>query len=253
MQYFKLFKPSLRRFSTSYNPQIHSLIQRLQANDPNLRGCYINTSKLDAPTTRDLFAAIGQNKFLQNLGLEGANIGDAGLLEVAKCIRLNTRLQELSLFHTGMTSHSSLALASALGESESLSKFLLSNNTFDQKTTNAFKTALCWLIGNCRLNAVGFNNIGRPAAQQLLPVFKSRVNLAYLECSDNQLDDLDALEIAATIETNPELAYVDLSNNQIGKAGAMAIMSAMQGRDASYPLVMNLSGNPISAQRITPR
>lgn len=179
-------------------------------------------NKISNIGAKALAAALQSNATLEEFYLEGNNIGEEGLTELARMLEINKALRKLNLATNcingviGMT-----ALAEALQENQTLRVLSLEGNQIDDKGAEVLADAL--LYNHALTNLYLYlNNIGYVGARALAAALKENRTLLVLGMENNPIGNIGikALQMAKDNRPFPELS-LGLSGNHFGDVVAI--------------------------------
>ena len=223
---------------------------------------------------------------LKELQLAGNMIGPMGGIAIAGALKLNGSLTSLNISSSMIGDRGAAAIAEALKVSGSLISIDISYNDIGKemalKLVETFKEKqmTCVCLGGCSLGAdgakevakyvrvsgslasldVGFNDIGKEAALELVSIFveKQMTSIGLANCG---LDAEAANIVAQYVRASGSLTSLDISFNQICGScgeytGIRAVLQLSDGINAicdafsvnSLLTSLNLSGNSIGLE-----
>lgn len=184
---------------------------------------------------------------LQDLDLNGNQIGDVGVGALAKALHQCHNLQTLTLDNNLIWDDGACELAKTLPYLNSLQWFCLAGNHIGNVGASALAETLCHCTklefirlkenrigdtGACALASalspcsnltwlvLGWNWIGNAGAQALAGVLRHCIKLKRLTLGDNQIGTAGVCALAEALCPCTNLGDLQLSGNEIGKAGA---------------------------------
>ena len=163
------------------------------------------------------------------IGVKEANV-------IAKIIKSNANLKEVSLMYCEMGDEAAMVLAEVLATNKKLESFDLSENAIGAVGAKAIATHL---KGNISLKQLylGKNNIGDEGVKSVAEALENNLNLSGLILGGNNITDVGAKALATALKKLKELSGLDLSDNLISYEGAKSVVNAM------WHGQINLAGN----------
>jgi Ran GTPase-activating protein (RanGAP) involved in mRNA processing and transport len=234
--------------------------------------CGIRSIHLDENSIRDKGAiAIAQSLGkIEQISLSLNFIGDLGILEIAKALKVNNSIINIALAGLNRERKPKISvLLEALLENSTLSSADLGWNNIGLEGSKILALLLKnhqlkkLLIYFCGIGSegtieiaralksnhalvlldLGNNNIGPQGAISIADALRGNSTLESLYLYDNQIGDKGAQEIADSLKINSTLQRIFLHRNGIGEFGAEMLAEALV--ENSSLLEMDLRGNDI--------
>ena len=213
----KLFNVGIQKIASAIGNSVHKI--------KTLTYLDLSRNSFDERGAEYIGRALGFNRTLKSLILEGNQLKDAGAIALASGLNLHP-MEELDLQHCSIGDAGALALAGALLKG-AVKGTLKSLNLSGNWIGDTGAKALSPIYRNLRVMCLKRNRIGNKGAAELA---KAICDLSQIACNLSQfacnlsLAICDLSQIACNLS---QIAIVELGGNKIGAEGAEALAKAI--------------------------
>ncbi|XP_052238543.1 leucine-rich repeat-containing protein 74A-like [Dreissena polymorpha] len=228
--------------------------QRCIINALSTRTLSIRNRSLGPNAIPPICAAYRGNLRVEELTLDSADIGDAGMKHVSKMLINNftitnvnnTSITHLDLSYNTLEEQAGLMLGSSLARNNTLVSLNLSWNKIRGKGAVAIFRAL--MLNNTVSNLnISWNGLGYEGTVALCKCLKRNTGLLDLDLANNRLNWRCALLLAEGLRSNSTLRNLWVGRNTITTTGAMDILEAV-ATTGSVIANLDLSDIPVIAE-----
>ena len=206
----------------------------------NLHTLNLDDNEFDSKYAQLLGKVLVHCKNLRCLDLSWNDIGDSGAVAIAEGLRDHTRLVELDLGYSKITSEGIAALATVF-RSNHLHHLDLWGCSLGSGGTTALVDSLCG--GSLQTLDLSGNDLGVEGTVALCGGLKNYTQLVQLNISDNDIGSVGLASLAMALKHCPNLQKLKIDNNDITSDGVSAILDIM--RSCEHLRVLNLALNSI--------
>ena len=164
---------------------------------------------------------------MKSLNLSNNNIGNEGVISLAKALKENSSITTLDLSYNKIGPEAATALAEAFKVNSTITMVNLRWNNMGDTGATALAEAL---KENSTIQSVNlfYNNFGATGATALAEALKLNQSIRFLDLSYNKIGPEGATEIADALKVNSTITNLSLNGNNIGPAGATALTEALK-------------------------
>ena len=188
------------------------------------------------------------NMTLQQLTVRGNSIGEGGATALAEMLKENRTLQQLDVSHNSIGEGGVTALAEMLKENGTLQQLNVSVNSIGDEGATALAEMLKENMALQQLD-VGGNSIGKGGATALAEMLKENRTLQQVDICHNSIGKGGATALAEMLKENGTLQQLTVSGNSIGEGGASALAEMLKENSTLQQL--NVSNNYIDDRGAT--
>lgn len=193
--------------------KLDEAIKKLENNSTD----WLNLDDLDLSNNEDtqrLAHAIGNNKSVVSLQLQGPRLGVEGARYISEALKVNTTLKKMWLFGNGIGSEGTKHISEALKVNTNFNELYLYRNNIGDGGANFIAGVL--MDENCKLET--------------------------LNLEGNDINPKGIMYIADALKFNKTLKVLYLHNNNIGNEGLKYILDALNYNKTLTKLALNGSG-----------
>ena len=217
-------------------------------------------------------SALVSNTFVKTLDIENNNIGNAGMIDIARLLQENCFITSLSVAENNLGQSGAALLGKVLKDTSTLLSINFSGNKLSEKESdkiaegiaandtvktlnlchNEFRCTAGKNIGkaievNCALEELdlSWNHLRMEGAIGIANGMSKNNTITTLHLAFNGFADDGAAAMGKALENNDTLTYLDLSYNRISDKGAKAVARGLAENQALC--VLKIGYNPITS------
>lgn len=223
-------------------------LQELLRDNTSLEELNLNGRNIGLKGIKQLADALETNNTLNTLRLDYNNINDDGAAHLALALRTNRAVTSLDLSCNKIGNKGIDCLALALNINNNLKTLIISNwgrdSINEELSAKLLASALAWNRALTELDLCnqGINNEG---ATELASALKINTTLKKLNLTQNKVGIKGATALASALKTNTNLIKLNLTENQVGTEGAIELALALENNNTlkELSLAHNQVGN----------